>query len=244
MLRERGREMPQSGAGETVDPAFDAPRVLGEIRGAADADALIADEERRIAAQSDSDAQRAVTARESLTRTGRKAWEHVLVATPNQRAADTIEKAAKYLGPDANAEQLRHVENHIQGFERDAVDFLTRGDTHGLDRAITAFWNGVRDADKLATPKPPLMPTGENVFYNAGWSTQEEIGLRNILRAKGDRCTSIDSTGATLAGGARISKKDALEAYIPPAGGQQITAGSLPQVLADIKRREQRSKCS
>src|SRR5580700_5782347 len=106
MLKERGREMPESGADE-IDPAMNAPRILGEVRGGADADALIATEERRIAA--DSEAQRVVAAKERCKRIARKAWEHVLDATPNKRVADTIVKANGYLGADANVEQLDHV---------------------------------------------------------------------------------------------------------------------------------------
>jgi len=176
---------------------------------------------------------------QQLTNAAEEGIEQVLAATPQQRAADTIKKANEYLGRDANAAQLIHVADHIRGFVRAAVDFLTRGDNHGLEQAIVTLWNGVRDADKFATPKPPLMPPGENIFYNAGWSSQEEIGLRNILRKEGDRCTAIDRDGATLASGKRVSKKAALDAYVAPAGGKQILAGDLPSVLGDIARRKQ-----
>jgi hypothetical protein len=238
MLKERSREIPQSGADE-IDPAMNAPRVLGEIRGAADANALLANIDAGAATAAAADPLLAA-ARQRHRVIGRKAWEQVLAATPQKRAADMIEKATKYLGPDANAAQLDHVANHIQGFARDAADFLTRGDNHGLERAIVAFWSGVRDADKLATPKPPLMPFGDNVI--AGWSSAEEIGLRNILLKGlcgvtiGDRCISIDSNGATLASGARISRKQALDNTYVPQGGQMIAVGSLPQMLAVIAR--------
>ena len=216
MLKERDREMPvQSGAADEIHPETNAPRVLGEISGAADADALLADEDRRIAERQTQpvaeEAQR-IAAVENLRKIGRAAWEQVLVATPNQRVADIIVKATEYLGAAAAAQQLAHVAGHIQGFARDAMDLLTRGDFHGLDSAISRFWLGVRDADKLAPPKPRLMPSGD-AFYCAGWSTEERYGLGNILRKglcgvkTGDVCTAIDADGATLASGAHLSRQ-------------------------------------
>ena len=245
MLKERNREIPQSGAADEIHPETNAPRVLGEISGAADADALLADEDRRIAERQTQpvaeEAQR-IAAVENLRKIGRAAWEQVLVATPNQRVADIIVKATEYLGVDATARQLAHVAGHIQGFARDATDLLTRGDFHGLDSAITRFWLGVRDADKLAPPKPRLMPSGD-AFYYAGWSSEERQGLGNILGKRlcglkaGDVCIAIDADGATLASGAHLSRKQALEAYILPAGGKMIAVGSLSRVLAVIEAR-------
>jgi hypothetical protein len=216
MLTERGQHVPTA-----VHPIAEVDRAAGAGRG-----------------MSSEEVWRHLESEQRLTNAAEEGIEGVMAATPNKRAADTIKKANEYLGLDANVAQLIHVANHIRGFTRDAVDFLTRGDNHGLESAIVTLWNGIRDADKLATPKPPLMPSGENIFYNNGWSTQEELGLRNILREEGDRCTAINADGATLASGKRVSRKAALDAYIPPAGGTLIAVGSLPQVMAGIRARE------
>ena len=80
MLKERDRELPQSGAADEIHPETNAPRVLGEIRGAADADALLADEDRRIAETQTppvaEEAQR-IAAVDRLREVGRKAWEQI-----------------------------------------------------------------------------------------------------------------------------------------------------------------------
>jgi hypothetical protein len=226
MSQEAERET-QSSAADQINPAMNAPRVLGEIRGVDDALALFAAES---------------AARERLTRTAQKASEQVLAATPQQRAADMIEKASKYLGPDATVEQMVHVANHIQGFAHTAADFLARGDYHALDSAITSFWNGIRDADKLAPPKLPLVPTGDTVFWRVGWSAEAAMGLKTILLKGlngvriGDRCVSVDANEATLASGARVSRREALDAYIPPAGGKMFAVGSFPAVMNAIAR--------
>jgi hypothetical protein len=227
MSEKVGQEEPQSSAADQINPAMNAPRVLGEIRGIDDALAVIAAES---------------AARGRLMATARKASEQVLAATPQQRAAGMIERAANYLGPDATVRQMAHVENHIKSFERTASEFLERGDCHALDSAIATFWNGIRDADKLAPPKPPLMPPGDTVFYLAGWSTEAEHGLRAILLKGlngvmiGDRCVAVDADGATLASGARVSRKQALAAYVAPAGGKMIAVGSFPAVMNAIAR--------
>lgn len=223
MLKERNRQVPIAGAADALREIA----ALGPAPEMTEAELL-----------------RHLETEQALANVAEEEIERVMAATAQKRAADTIKRAAEYLGPDANISQLNHVANHIRGFGRDAEDFLIRGDYHGFERAIVAFWNGVRDADKLATPRLPLMPHGDNVFV--GWSTAEEYGLRNILLkglcgvTVGDRATSIDSTGATLASGKHISRAQALDAYTPPAGGRTLSVGSLPKVLADIKRREQR----
>jgi hypothetical protein len=167
-----------------------------------------------------------------------QATEQVISATPQKRVADMIEKAAAYLPPGATAEQLNHITNCIQSFAREAADLLMRLDIQGLDRAIATFWYGVRDADKLAPPRPPLMPQDDTVFFFAGWSGEEKVGLRNILVkglcgvVKGDRCISVDAAEAKLASGMRVSRKQARDAYVAPAGGKMIAVGSLPEMFA------------
>ena len=64
-------------------------------------------------------------------------------------------------------------------------------------------------------------------------------GLGGVSR--GDRCISVDAKGATLASGKRVSRAQALEAYIPPAGGKMIAVGSLSRVLAVIGARSMNS---
>lgn len=105
----------------------------------------------------DSDPKRLESAQQ-LAAVVKQAKEQVISATPQKRAADTIEKAAAYLPPGATADQLNHVANHIQCFARNAADLLIRGDIHGLDSAISELWHGVRDADRLAPPKPSQPP--------------------------------------------------------------------------------------
>ena len=85
------------------------------------------------------------------------------------------------------------------------------------------------------------MPAGDNVFV--GWSSEEQLGLRTILVkglggvTVGDRCISVDAKEATLASGKRVSRAQALEAYIPPAGGKMIAVGSLSTVMNAIRAR-------
>jgi hypothetical protein len=198
---------------------------IAEIAGAADADAALEDTKRMEAAH-------------RLNAAAQQATELVLDATPNKRVAGMIEKATKYLGPDATAEQLQYVDNRIQGFARDASEFLMRGDYHGLNSAITSFWNGIQDANKIGPPKQRLMPHGDGAFLS--WSSEAQLGLRTILLKGlcgvlvGDRCISADADGATLASGKRVSRAQALEAYIPPAAGKMIMVGSLPAVMNTV----------
>jgi len=229
MMHEVGGRAAASGMNATdVAMAREPIVVLGEVDGAAGADAALAAMDPKL-----------LESAQRLAAVVEKATDQVLNATPQKRAADTIVKAGQYLGPGATVEQLNHVANCIASFARDAANFLERGDIHALDGAIVTFWNGVRGADRLAPPKPPLMPHGDNVF--AGWSTAEESGLRNILRkglcgvTVGDRAVAIDADGADLASGKRVSKKAALDACAPPASGKLIAVGSLPRVMAVIR---------
>lgn len=215
MLTERNRHVPRE--------ALIYPLGEGEINGASDVERALADTKRVEAAQ-------------RLNAVAEQATELVLAATMQARAAKMIEWAIAQLKPGAGAEQLNFLSNHIQGFARDAAEFLERGDLGGLNHAITGFHNVVvMDLPKMEPPKPPLMPPGENIFYYAGWSREEELGLRNILAKGGDRCTALDRDGATLASGKSVSRAQALEAYIPPAGGKTFAVGSLPAVLGAIR---------
>jgi hypothetical protein len=133
-------------AAAEVDRALDAAPivVVGEVDGAAGADAALAAIDPKVL--------------ESATRLAavvEQATEQVLSASPQKHVAETIARAGQYLPPDANAAQLNHVANHIKVFARDAENFLMRGDFHALDGAIVTFWQGVRLADRLASPRPP-----------------------------------------------------------------------------------------
>jgi hypothetical protein len=207
MLKERGRELPQSGAADGTN----ASRVLGEIRGAADADALIRDDAAR-----QFDAKQLLAAAVALT------TEQVLLATPQKRVADMIEKAAANLGSGASAEQMAYLTNHIKGFARDAAEFLMRGDFGGLEAAISAFWRAARDADKIGPPRPaPMMPASEHLQRGLGWSSKEADGLQQILLtgiagvAKGDRVVKADEEGVTLASGKTLSREQIVRATRP-----------------------------
>ena len=131
------------------------------INGAADADLALAEMtegELQIGAAAEMSSEEVLKHLESaqaLANTAEEAIEQVLAATPQKRAAEMIKDALEYLGPDANAEQRAHVADHIRSFSFRAADFLMRADNHGLETAISTFWNGVRYADNLATPKPP-----------------------------------------------------------------------------------------
>jgi hypothetical protein len=187
----------------------------------------------------DSDPKR-LEAAQRLSVAVEQATGRILAATMQRRAAAMIEWAIAQLAP--GAEELNHLTNSIQSFASRAAEFLERGDLSGLDDVISTFNYAVRDLAKVAPPKPPLMPQGDTVFFFAGWSSQEEAGLRRILLeglcgvAKGDRCVSVDAE-ATLASGTHISRKQARDAYVPPAGGQMIAVGSLPRVMAAIRAR-------
>ena len=169
-----------------------------------------------------------------------KAWEKVLAASMQARAAKTIVWAVNQVKPDASVAQLNYCANHIDSFAMSAADFLERGDISGLNGAISTLNYAVRDLPKAGPPKLPLVPPGDTVFYNAGWSSAEELGLKTILLkglngvTVGDRCIAVDGDGASLASGKRVSKKAALEAYIPPAGGKMVMVGSLPAVMNTV----------
>ncbi|MGB8685670.1 MAG: hypothetical protein WCD12_22510 [Candidatus Binatus sp.] len=224
-------EVERDAAAAEIDRVVNAApiAVVGEVDGAAGADAAL-----------DAMDAELLKSAQQLAAVVEKATEQVS-ASPQKRCADLIAKAVEYLKPNSNVAQVRHVASQISAFARQAEDYLMRGDHHALDGAIVTFWNGVRDADKLASPLPPLMPSGDTVFYFAGWSAEETIGLRNILGkglcgvTMGDRAISIDKQGADLASGKRISKKEALDAYVPPAYGKLIAVGSLPRVLAVLR---------
>jgi len=220
MLRERNRQIPAE--------ALIYPLGQGEeINGASDVERVLADSKRVEAAQ------RLNAAAEQVT-------EKFLAATMQVRAAKAVEWAIAQLKPNDGAEQLDYLTNHLQGFGVNAAPFLERCDLGGFEHTLIAFHHAVIALPRFAPPKPPLMPHGDNVF--PGWSSEEVLGLHNLLSkglggvTVGDRCISADADGATLASGKRVSKQAALEAYIPPAGGKQVSVGSLPQVLADIRR--------
>lgn len=214
MFKEVGRNFPPA-----VFP-------IAEVDGAASADRAMDSEPKRLES-----AQRLAAVVEQAT-------EQILAATMQRRAAKVVEWALAQLKPDACVEQLNYLTNQIQGFAASASNFLERGDLFGLEGAISTFNYAVRDLEKMAPPKPPLVPAGDTVFYNAGWGREEEYGLRTILLkglcgvVKGDRCISIDAAEATLASGMRISRKQARDAYVPPAAGRMIAVGSLPRMIA------------
>lgn len=221
MLKERDRQIP---AASLIYPLGQGE----EINGAADATRLLDDSKRVEAAQ-------------RLAASAEEATERILLATMQRRAANMIPWGIAQLKPGAGAAQLNYLTNHIHCFARDAAEFLEHGDMGGLDRAISTFHNAVMELPKMEPPKPPLMPSGDNVFI--GWSREEQLGLRTILVkglagvTVGDRCISVDAKEATLASGKRVSRAQALEAHIPPAGGEMIAVGSLSRVLAVIDAR-------
>jgi hypothetical protein len=220
MLKEIGRQIP--------------------IAGAADADRAIAAMGLPTAEMTEAEVIKHLESEQGLANAAEEAIEQVIDATPNKRAADTIKKANEYLGPDANAQQLNHVTNHIRGFAHEAAEFLMRGDNHGLERAIVAFWNGVRDADKLVTQRLPLTP-GSDAFALAGWKDEEYWALRAILSnalcgvQKRDCCVSVDAKGALLASGKFLSREQIAE-HVQPTGSKTFAVGSLPSVLNAIRR--------
>lgn len=202
---------------------------IAEVSGAADADRALAEPKRLEAAQ-------------RLNATVERTTERFLKASMQYRCVKVVEWAIAQLKPDADAEQINYLNNHIQSFETFGAEFCERCDLFGLNGAISAFQDAVTALPKAAPPKPPLMPTGDTVFYFAGWSSEEELGLRNILLKGlcevkiGDRCISIDEHEAKLASGKRISKKEAGEAG-PSLGTKMIAVGSLPVVMAAIRAR-------
>ncbi len=167
-----------------------------------------------------------------------EAIEKVMSASPQKRAKRAIEEAA--LVECLSDEARIAVANQIVGFARMAADFLERGDFGGLQSSISGLRRAVTSAASIAPPTPPRMPGGD-AFHSAGWSTEEQIGLRNILWKglcgviKDDRVVSIDADEATLASGTHLSRKQAFDAY-PPKGSKIIAVGSLPAVLAAIQR--------
>lgn len=159
-----------------------------------------------------------------------------------QRAVEILEKGLAH--PCANDEQRMALASAGDAYARDAADAISRCDYGALASAITSFTYAVQDIDKIGPPTPSLMP-GEHEFFLAGWQSEEQIGLRNILSrsllgvAKGDRCVSVDANGAKLASGKHLSRKQALEGYVPPAGGRIIAVGRPAFLTAATARREQ-----
>jgi hypothetical protein len=159
MLKEVGRSMP------VPDPIVDlSAAITGSGVDPNDADAVLKylENEQRLANAADA------------------AIEQVNAASPKKRIVKMIEWAKGYLGADANAQQLAHVEGYIKRFAFNAIQFLERGDFHSLESLIGPFEWDVRAADKLATPRPPK-PRRDPVPPAGG--KQIGVGMSAFLRA-------------------------------------------------------------
>jgi hypothetical protein len=245
MLKEQSREIPQSGADE-IDPAMNAPRVLGEIRGAADADALLANIEAGAAAAAAPDDAFLAAAKEQFRKRTRVAWEKTVAASMAERAAKVIVWAFNQTQldgawrDDLSVARLNYLANRVDSFATSAIEFIERCDGSGLNGAITALNYAVREADKSEPTKPPLTPGTDN-FALAGWNDGEYRALRSILSKqfcgvqKGDHCVSVDAKGARLASGKSLSREQIAE-HVQPIEHKMFAVGSLPSVLNAIRR--------
>ena|ERR1700722_12642380 len=212
MLKETGRQIPQSGADE-IDPAMNAPRVLGEIRGAADGDSALAamtPGELHCAAIFDAEIEKFSSSAPGAHRRVAKVMQNA-----QHRNRCQCEQGWTMLA------------QHLQTFARAAEECIERFDDAGLGRAITALVSAATTAESMTPPRPALMP-GVESFRHYGWSGEEISGLQTILTMsmcgveRGDFVKDLDEEGVTLKSGKRLSRDQIIAANRPAWMGPMV----------------------